>query len=626
MSYLIHPDKWTPIGVEALEPTAFEVVRSNSHQSVVAGPGAGKTELLAQRACYLLQTGFCPYPRRILAISFKKDAARNLKERVKQRSYWEHALRFDSLTFDAFAKSILDRFRGALPEIWRPTADYEILFPTRNTFPDFIEGLSLSERDPVKRAKIQAIQRLTFEKKHILGSPLPVDGIEPKNAASWAAKKWWEAKLHGDEKSHITFPMIGRLAELLFRVNPMIRTSLRVTFSHVFMDEFQDTTHIQYDLVKTAFHGSDTILTAVGDNKQQIMRWAMALDNAFEDFENDFRANHSNLIMNYRSSPALITIQHSLAYAIDPNYTPAQAVSGETGSEESCKIFDFCTPDEEAEYLADLIAPDILAGKLKPRDFVFLVKQRTRDYVPLLKSALETRGVKMRDEAQLQDVLAERLTSILLTFLRFGATNRAGKYWGECVQIANRIKGVPPEDIAGGREIQRRLNAFHTTVLRKQMQHWPTSEEEIIELLRIVTGFIGTNNIKLLYQEYRQGDWFEKVLTEVAKHLYQSCQTTTDWNSALDEFEGQNTVPLMTIHKSKGLEYHTVIFVGLDDSAWWNFRNQAQEDRSAFFVAFSRAKQRVFFAYCEGRGGRTQIASLYNLLQSAGVKTERILN
>jgi superfamily I DNA/RNA helicase len=626
MSYLIHPDEWTPIGVEALEPTAFEIVRSNSHQSVVAGPGAGKTELLAQRACYLLQTGICPYPRRILAISFKKDAARNLKERVEQRSYREHALRFDSLTFDAFAKSILDRFRGALPEIWRPTADYEILFPTRNTFQDFLEGLSFSERDPTRRMKVQAIQRLTFQKKHILGSPLPVEGIETESAASWAAKKWWEERLHSSERSQITFPMIGRLAELLLRVNPLIRNSLRVTYSHVFMDEFQDTTHVQYDLVKTAFIGSDTTLTAVGDNKQQIMRWAMALDNAFEDFENDFRADRSSLIMNYRSSPALIKIQHSLAYAIDPNYTPAQAVSNEKMAEDACKIFDFNTPEDEAGYIADIIAPDILAGKLKPRDFVLLVKQRTQDYVPTLKSALKARGVKMRDEAQLQDILAERLTGLLFTFLRLGATRRAGKYWGECVQIASRLKGVAPDDVIEGRILQSELNIFHTTVLRKQMEGLPSSEKEIEQLLRVIVEFFGVDTVKLLYQEYRQGDWFEKVLAEVAKHLYQSCQTVIDWSSALDEFEGHNTVPLMTIHKSKGLEYHTVIFVGLDDSAWWNFRKQPQEDRSAFFVAFSRAKERVFFAYCENRGGRTQIASLYELLQSAGVKTQRIHN
>ena len=120
-------EEWKPQGVKDLEPAGYEVVRSLSHKSIIAGPGAGKTELLAQRACYLLQTGICPPPKRILAISFKKDAAKNLKDRVIERCQPDYALRFDSLTFDAFSKHLLDRFYKALPNNWRVTEDYEIL-------------------------------------------------------------------------------------------------------------------------------------------------------------------------------------------------------------------------------------------------------------------------------------------------------------------------------------------------------------------------------------------------------------------------------------------------------------------------------------------------------------------
>ena len=67
----------------------------------------------------------------------------------------------------------------------------------------------------------------------------------------------------------------------------------------------------------------------------------------------------------------------------------------------------------------------------------------------------------------------------------------------------------------------------------------------------------------------------------------------------------------MTIHKSKGLEYHTVIFVGLDDDAWWSFANDQSEATAGLLVAFTRAKQRVrLFPYCASRGGRTKIAAL----------------
>ena len=80
----------------------------------------------------------------------------------------------------------------------------------------------------------------------------------------------------------------------------------------------------------------------------------------------------------------------------------------------------------------------------------------------------------------------------------------------------------------------------------------------------------------------------------------------------------------MTIHRSKGLEYHTVIFVGLDDGAWWSFADDQVEATAGFFVAFTRAKQRVVFTYCVQRGTRTKIATFYELLAQAGVQTFKI--
>ena len=118
---------------------------------------------------------------------------------------------------------------------------------------------------------------------------------------------------------------------------------------------------------------------------------------------------------------------------------------------------------------------------------------------------------------------------------------------------------------------------------------------------------------------YAQGGWRDKVVQAATLHLQASSQATKDWTDALDAYEGVHAVPLMTIHKSKGLEYHTVIFVGLDDGAW---RRSFEEDRATagFFVAFTRAKQRVVFTYCARRGTRKAIATLYQLLLDAGVK------
>ena len=75
---VVHPDKWVPCDGIMLEEAANTAVHcSNEHVLVIAGPGAGKTELLAQKAAFLFQTDRCREPQKILAISFKTDAAQN---------------------------------------------------------------------------------------------------------------------------------------------------------------------------------------------------------------------------------------------------------------------------------------------------------------------------------------------------------------------------------------------------------------------------------------------------------------------------------------------------------------------------------------------------------------------
>ena len=122
----VSKDEWIPSDNIVLEENADFAVKCEDNILVVAGPGAGKTELLAQKAGYLFQTNTCCNPQKILAISFKTDAAENLKQRVCRRYGDEVKSRFSSMTYDAFSKRLLDRFRLALPVELQPSKDYEI--------------------------------------------------------------------------------------------------------------------------------------------------------------------------------------------------------------------------------------------------------------------------------------------------------------------------------------------------------------------------------------------------------------------------------------------------------------------------------------------------------------------
>ena len=103
--------------------------------------------------------------------------------------------------------------------------------------------------------------------------------------------------------------------------------------------------------------------------------------------------------------------------------------------------------------------------------------------------------------------------------------------------------------------------------------------------------------------------------------LRESLEYAETWSEALDEFEGLGQIVLMTIHKSKGLEFHTMIFSGLDNQTWWSLTPDSMEELKSFFVAFTRAKQRAFFTVCTDRG--QPLVWIEDLLDPAGVHRAR---
>jgi superfamily I DNA/RNA helicase len=131
--------------------------------------------------------------------------------------------------------------------------------------------------------------------------------------------------------------------------------------------------------------------------------------------------------------------------------------------------------------------------------------------------------------------------------------------------------------------------------------------------------FFDLRAVARVYLQYGTGELLAIVVEAFKLHLSASAEGAAGWRACLDGFEGVEQIPLMTVHKSKGLEYDTIVFVGLDDQAWWSYRPGDREGLSTFFVALSRAKQRAIFSFCQGRGQRRNVADIYQLLANAGV-------
>ncbi|MEU5335633.1 ATP-dependent helicase [Streptomyces asoensis] len=617
---------WRPAGIEDLEPAAWEALRDVGTVAVVAGPGAGKTEFLAQRAAYLLQTGLCPWPQNILAISFKRDAAANLGRRVAARVP-EHAGRFTSMTFDAFTKGLVDRFAPALPPDWRMTDGYDISTASDTEVGAFLNGIAHAAPEAL-RWEVARFQPNRFI-SDVVGNyglleivPADADADADADAVSYAVREWWRARYLRSGKAQLDFVMLNRLAELLVRAVPKLSRALRITYPVVFVDEFQDTTSAQFSFLTSVF-GTETAVTAVGDSKQRIMGWAGALPNAVQRFTDAFGATSYSLTWNFRSSDALVSLQHVIARRLDP--TAARATSKATAEEghDPAVLWTFSTEETEAQFIADWIARDIATSNRTPADFALIARQKIKDFEPLFREHLAQRGIRVRnDDARvgklaLQDLLRSETTHLLIGLLRL-AHEPYGLHtvWQNVSTTLERVHGATDDDVAQHRVGE---NLTETTIrLRTWLESHPPSAVSAADTLQQVLALIDGTALRRYVKATTPGEDFDLILGAFEARLETSIGLAAGWGEILDEFECAEAVVLLTAHRSKGLEYHTVFFLGIHDRQWWALGRDLPEGTATFFVGLSRAAHRLILT--TNRTARAgPIAGLFTMLAEAGV-------
>jgi superfamily I DNA/RNA helicase len=208
------------------------------------------------------------------------------------------------------------------------------------------------------------------------------------------------------------------------------------------------------------------------------------------------------------------------------------------------------------------------------------------------------------------------MSQILLRLLRLGATSRSPEDWNAALLDLQFLEAVDPADDMGQQHIQERLQRF-VREMRRTMRLLDPVPESACKASQAALDFIGAEVLRRAFPSYQRQPDFDRVKNGFTLLLQESLLHAQSWSGALEEFEGVGQITLMTIHKSKGLEFHTIIFCGLDNQTWWSLTPNRGEELNSFFVAFTRAKQRAFFTLCAERGQR--VAWIENLLAPAGV-------
>lgn len=526
---MITVEEWQPADGLTLEPNAKRAAKASKRcLALTAGPGAGKTEMLAQRADFLLRTGTCRYPKRILAISFKVDASRNLTERVERRCGRDLASRFDSFTFHAFAKRIIDRFKPVLTGEYALDAGYTI--------------------------------------------------VDKKSGAS---------------RHEIAFSDLVPYAIKILQTSQIARNAIRQTYSDIFLDEFQDCTNLQYDLVKLAFQGTKIRLTAVGDTKQKIMAWAGALDGIFQSFTKDFNAVPLNMYRNFRSKPTLLRVQNEIIRKLDPDSVmPDDQLKGDEGEVLALKFEDSQT---EAIYLADLIDGWINKEQLPPAEIAVLVSRQPDLYADHLFRELEQRGIPYRNEQQMQDITVEPVARLIVDYLSCLYAQREPKAW---IRLMNQL--VPFAD----EEIQTSVRKGLDQLIRKHRKEVSDAKKTEMPFFewwrfgRALLKHIGLQTLVALSPDYESHERLKQVIRDARERIKDLLEIESDLPLALKRFADDQAVRILTIHKSKGLEFDSVVIMAVENET---FFGKEEENRCAFFVGVSRAKRRLILTHTNKR-------------------------
>jgi DNA helicase-2/ATP-dependent DNA helicase PcrA len=593
---------------------------------ILAGAGSGKTRVLTSRVARLVSEGGVP-PRRILAVTFTNKAAGVMRDRIAEK-LGEDPRGLWAGTFHSICARLLRREGDRLPRGARFTIYDED--DSRRALKQAMEEVDL---DPARWTP-NALRGRISDAKNALVGPDEYGG-QAFDLMSRAVAKVYPAyeKVLVRSNAYDFDDLLVHTVRLI-EDHPEVGDRYADQFLHVLVDEYQDTNHAQYRIVRRLARGHGNVCV-VGDDDQSIYGWRGADVRNILDFERDFPgAAVVRLEENYRSTPSILEVANEV---IGNNRSRKEKRLRTTRPEgEPVALRQFTDERAEAHWVVGQIEQG--EGGYRPDQAVILYRTnaQSRPFEDALRRVrLPYRivgGVRFYERREIKDVFAylqlvvnpsdeaafaravswprRGVGSVTLERLRTEAGAR-GLSLLDAAELAPDIPGIPPaganalRDFAAGISALAELAAGEDTeeVIRECIRSFGLvqaleSEEDgadrianLTELLAAASAFDPT--------EIEDG---ADDATDLELYL-QSAALRSDIDDYNERAPG---VTLMTLHNAKGLEFPVVYVVGLEDGLFPLSRSmetteELEEERRLFYVGVTRAEDRLTLTYAQRR-------------------------
>lgn len=625
--------------LEGLNEPQYEAVTTlQGPLMVLAGAGSGKTRVLTMRIAHLITNGIDPF--NILALTFTNKAAKEMKTRIGK------------VVGESNARSLwMGTFHSVFARILRSEAHF-LGFPSNFTIYDTQDSLNVLKKvlkdlnidaELYKPKKVQA--RISHYKNNLItvhayfNNPELMEADERANMKyiGQIYQKYVEQCFRNGAMDFDD--LLLRTNELLTRF-PEVLAKYQDRFRYILVDEYQDTNHSQYLIVKALSSKFENICV-VGDDAQSIYSFRGANIYNILNFKKDYPdAKTVSLEQNYRSTQNIVNAANVVIAKNKAQFKKNVFSDNEVG--EKIKVFRALSDADEANFVANNIWEQHNSHQRKFTDFAILY--RTNSQTRAFEDALRRKNIPYRvygglsfyQRKEIKDLVAylrllvnENDNEALLRIVNYPARGIGETSQNKLIVFADS-QGISLSKVLDNLGFYAPQLGLNNGVISKLADFWA--------MIKAFQVMLKTENAYTVGMEVAKRSGLVKFLkddgtpegisrVENVQELMNSMQGFIDEQQQLEDgdpslssflenialstdqdknSENEDQVSLMTIHLSKGLEFPVVHLVGLEENLFPSFmssatREELEEERRLFYVALTRAEKQAFFSYAISR-------------------------